>query len=53
MEMNAQLIIVIVLLALAVFYISRTIYKSARGNACEMGSCKCEGKAVNKKVASH
>ncbi len=43
---NAQLIIVILLITGAVLYILKSMYKSAKGHTCEQGSCKCSNKKV-------
>lgn len=43
---NAQLIIVILLIAGAVLYILKSMYKSANGHTCEQANCKCSNKKV-------
>lgn len=43
---NAQLIIVILLVTGAVLYVLKNIYKSAKGHTCEQGNCKCSNKKV-------
>ncbi len=45
--MNIQVIIVALIIIAAVAYVARSIYKSAKGHACETGSCGC-----NKPVGS-
>jgi hypothetical protein len=39
--MDVQVIIVAVIVVAAVIYVARSIFKSAKGNACETGSCGC------------
>jgi hypothetical protein len=46
--MNIQYIILTIIIAAALFYVARTIYKSAKGNACETGNCGCEKKSLKK-----
>ncbi|MES2779703.1 MAG: FeoB-associated Cys-rich membrane protein [Bacteroidota bacterium] len=49
--MNIQVVIVILIIIVAVAYVARSMYKSAKGHACETGSCGCDTKpAVSKKV---
>lgn len=47
--MNIQLIIVVLIIVAAVFYVGRSVYRSSRGHACESGNCNCQPK-TNQKV---
>jgi hypothetical protein len=43
-----QYIIVGLLVAAAVFFVARNMYKSIRGRACAEGNCGCEKKTFRK-----
>lgn len=46
--MDFQLIIVCIAVAVALFYVGRTMYKSAKGGACQSGSCGCDANGLHK-----
>jgi hypothetical protein len=48
--MDIQIIIVGIIIAAAVIYVARSIYKSAKGHSCESGSCGCDSGPLKKKA---
>ena len=46
--MNFQIIIVVIIIAFAIFYVAKTIYKSTQGHSCESGDCKHVRKTMKK-----
>ncbi len=37
--MDLQVIIVVIIIAGAVFYLGKTVFKSSQGHSCESGKC--------------
>ncbi|HCP92706.1 MAG TPA: hypothetical protein DIU05_01550 [Bacteroidetes bacterium] len=50
--MDIQVAIVTLILIAAIVYVARSIYKSAKGNACETGNCGCAKPVTVDKVDS-
>lgn len=48
MDMDTQTIIVILIVTSAVIYVARSMYKSAKGHACESGNCGCDSAKLKK-----
>jgi FeoB-associated Cys-rich membrane protein len=42
--MDIQIVIVVLIVVAAVVYVARSIYRSAKGHACETGNCGCDSK---------
>jgi hypothetical protein len=51
-QMDIQVAIVTLILIAAIVYVARSIYKSAKGNACETGNCGCAKPVTVDKVDS-
>jgi hypothetical protein len=45
-----QLAIVIILVIGAAYYVGRTLFKNAKGHACESGNCGCSKPAGKKAI---
>ena len=48
--MDIQVAIVTLIVIAAILYVARSIYKSAKGHACETGNCGCAKPARVDKV---
>ena len=46
--MDMQLIIVVVILLVAAWYLGRTLFRSAKGHTCESGKCSHHPTIVKK-----
>jgi hypothetical protein len=46
--MDIQTLIVALIIAAAVAYVARSMYKSAKGKSCETGTCGCDSKPTVK-----
>lgn len=48
--MSIQVIIVALIVVAAIVYVARSMYKSAKGHACETGACGCDKPVASGKV---
>ena len=51
-QMDIQVAIVTLIIIAAIVYVARSIYKSAKGHACETGNCGCAKPVTVDKVDS-